>query len=140
MLRYGRARFVVFGIVPAINAIALLLFGLGLATNGSWGTEKAVPLLVVMAAVCLLATCAAVLKRGRDLDWKPTGSVAGLVLSIGLFPILPLFLGYLALAPGNSAQNEFGPVASAIPVWGWVWSIVTTLSPWFVAITAARMM
>jgi hypothetical protein len=70
MLRYGRSRFFVFGVVPALNAIALLLYGLGLATHGSGGSEKAVPLLIVLAGACLLAMCVATVRRGRDLGWK----------------------------------------------------------------------
>jgi uncharacterized membrane protein YhaH (DUF805 family) len=140
MLRYSRLRFFVFGVVPALNAIALLLFGLGLATNGAHGTERAVPLLIVLAGACLLATCVAVVKRGRDFGWKASASLAGLVLSVGLVPLVFVFIGYLTFAQGNTEANAFGPVAPRISATGWALSVATTLIPWFVGVSAARLM
>lgn len=140
MLRYSRLRFLVLGVVPALNAIGLLLFGLGLATNGSAGTERAIPLLLVLAGGLLLATCVAAVKRGRDLGWKAAASLAGLVISAGLGPMLFVFVGYLALAPGNPEENAFGPASPAISATVWVWSIVAAVVPWFAAVTAARVM
>ncbi|MFZ2627564.1 MAG: DUF805 domain-containing protein [Rugosibacter sp.] len=140
MLRYSRIRFFVFGVVPALNAIGLLLFGLGLATNGSAGTERAVPLLLVLAGGLLLATCAAAVKRGRDMGWKTAASLAGLVVSAGLGPVFFVLVGYFALAPGNPGENAFGPTAPPISATAWAWSVVAAVVPWFAAVTAARVM
>jgi uncharacterized membrane protein YhaH (DUF805 family) len=140
MLRYGRSRFFVFGVVPALNAIALLLYGLGLATHGSGGSEKAVPLLIVLAGACLLPMCVATVRRGRGLGWKAAASVAGLVVSACLGPLLFLFLGYAALAKGNPGENAFGPPAPAISATAWVWSAVAVAAPWSAAVTAARLL
>lgn len=140
MPRHSRARFFVFGVVPALNAIGLLLFGLGLATSGAGGTERAVPVLIVLAGLLFLATGVAVVKRGRDLGWKAAASLAGLVVSAGLGPLVFVFIGYLALAPGQAGDNAFGPPAPPISATAWVGSVVAAVVPWFVAVTAARVM
>ena len=140
MLRYSRVRFFVFGVMPMLNAIGLLLFGLGLATNGSSGTERAVPFLLVLAGGLLLATCVAAVRRGRDLGWKAAASLAGLAISMCLGPMFFLFVGYLALAPGNAGENRFGSVSPPISATAWVWSVVASVVPWFAAVTAARVM
>jgi uncharacterized membrane protein YhaH (DUF805 family) len=118
----------------------LLLYGLHLATSGSGGTERAVPVLLVLAAAGLLALCVAVVKRGHDLGWQATASLAGLVLSAGLGPAVLLFLGYLLFKNGQPGDNAYGPPAHAITLAAWLWSFVTLVLPWFVAVTAARLM
>ena len=140
MLRYGRLRFFVSGVVPALNAIGLLLFGLGLATNGAHGTERAVPLLLVIAGACLLATCVAVVKRGRDLGWKASASLGGLALSAGLVPMVFVFLGYLAFAKGSAEPNAFGPAPPPVSAAAWALSAAMTVILWAAGVTAARFM
>lgn len=100
MLRSGRLHFLLLGVIPALNALALLLYGLHLATSGSGGTERAVPVLLVLAAAGGLALGVAVVRRGRDLGWKAWASLAGLVLSAGLGPMVLLYLGYLLFKSG----------------------------------------
>jgi uncharacterized membrane protein YhaH (DUF805 family) len=140
MLRYGRLRFLIFGVVPALNTIGLLLFGLGLATNGSNGTERAVPVLIALAAVLLFAAGLAAIKRGRDLGWRAAATLAGLVICTGLGPTVLLLLGYLAIAPGNTGENAFGPPAPAISLGALLWAVVGCVAPWFTAVAAARFM
>ena len=140
MLRSSRTHFFLFGMVPLLNALALLLYGLNLATSGSGGTERAVPVLLVLAAAGLLALGVAVVKRGRDLGWKALASLAGLVLSAGLGPMVLVFLGYLLFKTGQPGDNAYGPPASAPALAAWVWSFVALVLPWFVAVTAARLM
>ena len=140
MLRAGRTYFFILGVVPLLNALALLLYGLHLATSGSGGTERAVPVLLVLAAAGLLALGVAVVKRGRDLGWQALASLAGLVLSAGLGPMVLLYLGYLLFKTGQPGDNAFGPPAPAPALTAWIWSFVALVLPWFVAVTAARLM
>lgn len=140
MPRYSRLRFLVFGVVPALNAIGLLLYGLGLATSGSGGTERAVPLLLVLAGGLLLATCVAAVKRGRDLGWKAAATLAGLVVGAGFGPLVLVLIGYLALARGNPEENAYGPPDPGLSAAAWVGAVVAAVVPWFAAVTAARVM
>lgn len=140
MRRYDRTHFFVYGVVPALNAAGLLLYGLALATgSGSGGTERAVPLLLVLAALCLLATAAAAVKRGRDLGWSGGAALAGAVLCAALGPVLLLYAGYLALARGTVGENPHGPPAPPLSATASVWVVVATVAPWFAAVTAARL-
>ncbi|MCZ8253308.1 MAG: DUF805 domain-containing protein [Hylemonella sp.] len=140
MLRSSRLHFLLLGVIPALNALALLLYGLHLATSGSGGTERAVPLLLVLAAAGGLALCVAVVRRGRDLGWKTWGSLAGLVLSAGLGPLILLYLGYLLFKSGQPGDNAWGPPAPAVTLAVWLWALVALVLPWFVAVMAARLM
>lgn len=140
MLRSGRLHFFLLGVVPLLNALALLLYGLYLATSGSGGTERAVPVLLVLAAAGGLALCVAVVRRGRDLGWGALASLAGLVLSAGLGPMVLLYLGYLLFKSGQRGDNAFGPPAPAVTLAAWLGPVVTLVLPWFVAVMAARLM
>lgn len=71
MSRSGRTYFFILGVVPLLNAHALLLYGLNLATSGSGGTERVVPVLLVLAVAGLLALGMAVVKRGRAWVGRP---------------------------------------------------------------------
>jgi len=51
-----------------------------------------------------------------------------------------LFVGYLALAPGDAGENRFGSVSPPISATAWVWTVVASVVPWFAAVTAARVM
>jgi uncharacterized membrane protein YhaH (DUF805 family) len=140
MLRAGRTHFLVLGVVPLLNAAALLLYGLYLATSGAGGSEKAVPLLLVLAGAGVLALGVAVVKRGRDLGWAAATSLAGLLLGALLGPMVLLFLTYVAFAKGQPGDNAFGPPAAAPSFPAWFWSFFALVVPWFAAVTAARLM
>lgn len=87
-----------------------------------------------------LATCVAAVRRGRDLGWKAAASLAGLAICRGLGPMFFLFVGYLALAPGDAGENRFGSESPPISATAWVWTVVASVVPWFAAVTAARVM
>lgn len=82
----------------------------------------------------------AVVRRGRDLGWKALASLAGLVLSAGLGPLVLLYLGYLLFKSGQPGDNAWGPPAPAVTLAVWLWSLVALVLPWFVAVMAARLM
>ena len=63
-MRYDRTHFLAFGILPMLNALGLLLYGLGLATRSTDGSESMVPVLIVMAAIILLLAMVATVRRG----------------------------------------------------------------------------
>lgn len=82
----------------------------------------------------------AVVRRGRDLGWGALASLAGLVLSAGLGPMVLLYLGYLLFKSGQPGDNALGPPAPAFSLAAWLWSLVALVLPWFVAVMAARLM
>jgi hypothetical protein len=140
MQRFDRSRFVAFGVLPAINALALLLHGLALSTHGTGGSGRAVPAIAVLAIICLLFTLGSAIKRGRDLGWHAGLTLLAFWFSLALGPGVFLFVGYLAFAKSKAKGDEFGPPSSQSNLGTWLWSFLNLLWPWFVAISAARLM
>ena len=140
MLRHDRARFIAFGIVPLLNVIALLLYGLGLATHGRGGAAASLPVLVVLAGAIVLVVPWAAVKRGRDLGWSAWVSLAACVGSMMLGPAVLLLAGYLAFARGQSGSNEFGPPPRPATVADWARGVALLLFPWVVLAFAARLL
>jgi uncharacterized membrane protein YhaH (DUF805 family) len=140
MRRYDRSRFIAFGVLPALNVVALLLYGLALSTGSGGGSEQAVPALLAMAAVCLLTAMWAAIKRGRDLGWPWWATLLGFWLSVGLGPVVLLLVGYLAFARSNPSplqRQDPPPRASAAT---WFWAAMNLGWPWVVLAVLAKVM
>lgn len=140
MRRYDRSRFIAFGVLPAVNVVALLLYGLALATGSGSGSEQAVPALIAMAAVCLLTAMWAAIKRGHDLGWPWWATLIGFWFSVGLGPVVLLLVGYLAFAKSNaSAQAPEAPPPPATAA-TWFWAAVNLGWPWVAMAVLAKVM
>ena len=136
MSRYSRSQFVAYGVLNLLNAIALLIYGLGLATHGTGGASDAIPVLIIVAAICLLSALVALVKRGYDLGRPAWQTILGFWLSLCLGPAALFFIGYLACAIGNKEQNQYGS-PSARPVAAiFVWAVLVLVCPWLVVVIA----
>ncbi len=130
MTRYSRDRYFAFGVLQAVSAVAMLLYGLGLATHGTGGPARSIPFLVVLAALCLLASTIASIKRGRDLGWKPVVTFLALFVGIGMGPLFLVLVAYLAFAPGDPGENVYGQPSQAMSNASWVWAMLGIICPW----------
>lgn len=143
MKRYDRSRFIAWGALPAVNAVALLIHGLGLATHGTGGAGRSLPALVVMTGVCLLIALAAMVKRGRDVGWPVWVTVVVFWLSLGTGPGVLIVLGYLAFAKArppvaaDAAEPPSPPPAGAAT---WFFALLNLLWPWGVLAVLARLL
>lgn len=140
MKRYGRARYCAFGVLPALNAIGLLLHGLNLSTHGRGGAAAAVPLLAALAIACLAGTLPAAVHRGRDLGWPPWVTLAAFVVSLGMGPAVLIVIGYLACAATAAQGERFGPPGAPLGVVGALLSLAWLALPWLVFLAAARLL
>lgn len=138
MLRYGRDRYLVFGVLQALTASGLLLYGLHLATRGSGGSGDALPLLLVVAGLCLLTAAVASVKRGRDLGLAPWITVLLVVVGLGTGPLFLLLVAYLALARGQSGSNALGPPAPPMGLLAWGWGLMALIYPWVLVLLLGR--
>lgn len=136
MLRHNRSSFLVLGVLTAVNAAGLLLYGLNLATGSGGGGESSVPVVLVLAALCLLVFLYATIKRGRDLGWSAWFTTV--ILGIG--PITPLFTIYLACAKGEAGANRYGPPPPPAPATLWFWTLFFIICSWFVLAITARVL
>lgn len=128
MQRYDRSRFLAFGVLPALNALGLLLYGLGLATRG--GGEQSVPALLVIAALCLLVAMVATIRRGRDIGWS--GWITALLFwaAVSLGPALLILIAYFVFARRKNDGDRFGPPPAPAGVITWTWAVLNLLWPW----------
>jgi uncharacterized membrane protein YhaH (DUF805 family) len=140
MRRYDRSRFIAFGVLPALNVVALLLYGLALATGSGRGSEQAVPALIAMAAVCLLTAMWAAIKRGRDLGWPWWATLLGFWLSVGLGPVVLLLVGYLALAKSNPSPQQRQDPPPRADAATWFWAAMNLGWPWLALAVLAKVM
>lgn len=138
MSRHDRPRFFAFGILPLLNVLALLLYGLVLATRGRGGAAASLPLLLVVAGVVLLLVAWAAVQRGRDLGWSAWVSFAAMLASIVMAPAVLLVAGYFALAKGQPGDNQHGPPPSPPTLVTWLNAGLLLLLPWIILAVAAR--
>lgn len=138
MLRYDRSRFLAFGVLQALNAIGLLLYGLGLATHGTGGAGRSLPVLIVLAVVCLLMALVAAVRRGRDVGWPAWMTVVAFWLSLVVAPVLLGLIAYFAFAKPRPKADTFGSPAPPATMTTWVWALMNLLWPWLVLGVLAR--
>ena len=141
---YNRSRYIAFGLLPALNIMALLLYGLDLATRGKGGGEASLLKLVVMAGLCVPFVLLAAARRALDLGWSAWQMLAILLLSIMLGPALLLLIAYLAIAKSKSvpaaevaAAPGAGILDSANTV---VWALLNLAWPWVVLAVLAKVL
>ena len=140
MQRYDRSRFLAFGALPAVNVVGLLIYGLGLATHGTGGAGRALPALVVIAAVCLLTAMAAVIKRGRDVGWPAWVTMVVSWVALGMGPVLLILMGYFVFAKPQEKADEYGPPATPATAATWIWAFLNLLWPWVLLAVLARIL
>ncbi len=131
MLRYDRRRFAAFGLLPCLNIVVLLIYGLGLSTHGTGSAAASLPTLIVVAALSLLSTLGAVIKRGRDIGFPAWATVVAFWVMLGTGLILG-GIAYLAFAKAKPGADRFGPPASAAPGTLWFWALLNLGWPWVV--------
>lgn len=129
-MRYDRTHFLAFGILPMLNALGLLLYGLGLATRSTDGSESMVPVLIVMAGIILLLAMVATVRRGWDLGWPAWLTVLAYWLTLGLGPILLILMGYFAFSRPRESVTKFGKPAVPATANTWVLAVFSLLFPW----------
>lgn len=108
-MRDNRLQFVIFGLLPAINAAGLFVYSIFLATGGRGSTGVALIVTLLAILVMLVATVHAGVRRARDLGWSGTTTAVVFALAGFLVMPVPLLLAWLAVAPGQ------GPVPDAAP-------------------------
>lgn len=132
MRRYDRTHFVAFGVLPVLNTVAMLIYGLDLATGGAGGAERSIPALLVLALVSAVVALVAAVKRGRDLGWSPWITVVGFWLTLAMGPVLIVLMIYLVFAKTKTAADVFGPPATPATAITWYWALMNLIWPWIV--------
>ena len=130
MHRYSRSHFLAFGVLPALNALALLIYGLGLATHGTGGAGRSLPALIGFAAICLLTAMVAAVKRGRDLGWAAWMTLLLFWVALGLGPLVLVLIAYLSTKRNIDAAEPYGPPPSPATWITWVWALINLAWPW----------
>lgn len=139
MKRFDRPRFVAYGVMTAINAIALALYALGLATHGQGGAANAQPVLFVLIGLSLIGAFFASVLRGHDLGRPWWQIFLGFWLSLGTGPVVLVFLGYLAWARGEAGPNAYGPPPAPAGMATWLQALLMIAAPWLLFAVAARL-
>lgn len=139
MKRFDRARFFAYGVMTAVNAVALALYTLGLATHGQGGAANAQPVMFVLIGVCLIGAMVAAVLRGHDLGRPAWQIVVGFWVSLGTGPLVLLFLGYLAWAKGEVGPNAYGPPPVPAGLVTWLQAALLLVAPWLLFLVASRL-
>ena len=138
MKRFDRGRFLAFGVFSALNAIALALYALALATHGRGPAAAAQPVLFVMIALCLLAALLASIKRGHDLDRPGWQVFLAYWACVAGGPLLLVLVGYLAMARGTTDRNAYGPPPGRAGWSSWLGAVVMLAMPWLIFAVAVH--
>jgi uncharacterized membrane protein YhaH (DUF805 family) len=130
--RFDQPRFIAYGLLTGINAIALALYALGLATHGRGSAADAQPVLFVLIILCLLGAGYASVLRGHDLGRPGWQLFLAFWLALGGGPVFLVLLGYLAWAKGEPGSNAYGPSPTRAGMATWFWAAFWLASPWLV--------
>lgn len=139
MKRFDRSRFLAYGVMTALNAVALALYALDLATRGRGAAANAQPVLFVLIGLCLLGAFVASVRRGHDLGRPGWQVFLGFWLSLATGPVVLLFLGYLAWAKGEAGPNACGPPPAPAGFVTWLQAALLLVAPWLLFMVAARL-
>lgn len=139
MKRFDRFRFLVYGVMTALNVLVLALYALDLATSGRGSSANAQLVLLVLSGICLIGALVAAVLRGHDLSRPGWQIVLGFWLSLGFGPLVLLFFGYLAWAKGDAAPNAYGPPPVPAGIATWLRAGLLLAAPWLLFIFAARL-
>ena len=137
MHRHHRGHFVAFGLLPVLNAVALLIQGLNLSTHGMANTGRSLVVILVAAGVSLLCAAVSAVKRGRDLGYPTLTASLAILVSLMLGPVFLVLLVYLAFAKAADPAPADAPVASM----GirWLWAPVLLVAPWMALVVASAL-
>ncbi len=130
--RLDPARFIAFGMLTAVNACALALYALGLATHGRGSAANAQPVLFVLIGLCLVGALYASVLRGHDLGWPGWQTFLAFWLALAMGPVLLVLLGYLIWARGEAGTNSYGPPPAKAGAAMWISAAVLLAAPWLV--------
>jgi hypothetical protein len=140
MQRYDRSRFVAFGVLPILNLLGLLLYGLMLSTSSTGGAGRSIPTLLVIAGICALIALAATIKRGRDIGWPAWQTAILFWVTLSLGPAVLALLGYFAFAKPKEQADRFGLPPSPATLITWYWAVLNLLWPWMVLTVLSKVL
>jgi len=135
MQRHARRHFFAFGLLPALNVVALLIYGLMLSTSGTGNTGRSLVVILGSSVLMLACAVASAIKRGRDLGFTPASTVGAVVVSLLFGPVFLLLVAWFALksTPEGASQLE-EPLGIR-----WLWSPVLLLIPWAALLVASAL-
>lgn len=139
MHRHHRGHFFAFGLLPVLNAVALLIQGLNLSTHGMGNTGRSLVVILVAAGVSLLCAAVSAVKRGRDLGYPTLTASLAILASLMLGPVFLVLLVYLAFA--KAADPAAAPAGAPVASMGihWLWAPVLLLAPWMALLVASAL-
>lgn len=139
MHRHHRGHFVAFGLLPVLNAVALLIQGLNLSTHGMGNTGRSLVVILVAAAVSLLCAAVSAVKRGRDLGYPTLTTSLAILASLMLGPAFLVLLVYLAFAKAaDPAPSAAGAPGASMGI-QWLWAPVLLVAPWMALLVASAL-
>lgn len=103
-MRDTRLQFIAFGLLPALNALALFIHSIFIVTGTTGGVGLALAVTLLAVLVMVIAVVLAAVRRARDLAWSGATTTVVLGLSILLVMPIPLLLAWLCLAPGKGGD------------------------------------
>lgn len=96
------------------------------------------PILLGLAALCLVAAAAASVKRRRDIGWGASGTLLAFFVCASLSPLLLVLVAYLALAPGKPGDGPLGPQSTPMSATAWLLALLGLFFPLMIVLTASR--
>lgn len=136
VLRLHRRDYLLHGLLPLANMVALALYGLDVATRGGGEAEKT-PLILFVIACLFVESLMAAVGRGRDLGLHPAITLMGLWIS---GPLLPLALGALCFLRGKAAANAYGPPPPDSTPLNLPLAAAALVLPWVIVIAGASLL
>lgn len=100
-MRDTRLQFIAFGLLPALNALALFIHSIFIVTGTTGGAGAALVVTLLALLVMLIAVVLAGVRRARDLGWSGTTTTVVFGLAFLLVMPIPLLLAWLCFAPGK---------------------------------------
>lgn len=111
-MRDNRLQFLAFGLLPALNGLALFIHSIFIVTGTTGGVGAALAVTLLAALAMAIAVLLAGVRRARDLGWSGTTTTVLFGLSLLLVLPIPLLLAWLVLAPGQ-APGQAAPTGVA---------------------------
>lgn len=139
MNRHSRRQFLLFGLLPVLNALALLARGLNLSTHGTGNTGRSLVVILIGALMSVLCSAISAVKRGRDLGYQPLATALGVVASLILGPVFLILLIYLAFAKASESVAAHASTPADKMGFRWLWAPVLLLVPWIALVVASAL-
>lgn len=129
-LRMGRAGFAARGLPCAVNVLLLFFHAMGKAFTPSQESLLAwVDLPMILVCLTLLLMFA--MRRGRDLGWPGGATAAGMLLAVGVAPLLPLLVIVLLALPAQPGAEHYGAPPPRDSGW-WLATLLLLAWPWLI--------